>query len=374
MHIGYARFTQRCDIDFFTASSDTLGTELRVGLIEAFVQLGHKVTVLSHVPEDQVWLFERPDSHPIYDYRFLNSVAYQPAGQLPDDLDILFMEGSVDNVKFGGKNLERFVELMHMTQGLCCIAYHHGGPGMCVPLGSMYEYGRQDGNPSYSHLNLRNLFKGIHRNSNRWFLWTHAIDADSFAKKVGKRPGYAKECEKAIFLPIGYSANFDRPLVETDHSVDLIYVGREKTGYRTERLVQLYGQDSCCKRLLYGNWKHPPPGWLYGGMIPGHGKVYMLLPQAKATIHISDKWFYERGLLTTRIVEGIRAGIANFVDAEYHGAEVLLGEGSAAFITNHEEIHQHLPYYREIAEVQKKRLQTWDVIVAKALDELRTPA
>lgn len=369
LKIGICRFSQRFDIDFYAGSASALGTDLRVQMIEGLVNLGHDVTILSEVPQDQLWLLLTNTAkirHPFYDYRFIGKVNYSP-GKIPKGgLDLFIVECSTTNVRFGGVNLPIFGNLMRQLKDTQCVVYQHGALNseIGVALGEMYRHGADKYEPNLEEPNhFRDYFYKIKQNANAWSIWTHTPTPAKILNDERARSNYVTWCDDAHYLPIGRSKNFDRALVraEPEDLVDIIYIGREKTPKRTARLVELAGGDTkCCKRLLYGKWNNPPDGWYYGGFVEGHGRVYELLPKAKAAIHISDPWFYQTGMLTTRLVQASSAGVAGFVDAEWTSAEESGMFGESSMISSHDQIHQYLADYSEIARQQASRLATWE--------------
>lgn len=366
MKIGFARYSQDCDIDFYNASAKLLGTELRVGLLEALVQLGHDVTVLSIVPKKQQWLFKAPDLHPVYDYSWMSKVEYSPV-DIPDDLDIFIVENSTTNAFYGGDNLLRFAELVKGIHNTHCVVYQHADvtDAVAVPLSRIYNAVKD---PNLADINLKNVFGGTEMNGNKWTIWSHASDEEAVMGAKGNNVSYHRWADRHVSFPLGYSANFDRPLAkfDTEDMVDIVYIGGEKSTYRNERLDVLAGNGPCCKRVLFGNWKNPPEGWFYGGTIEGHGRAYSFLPMGKAGIGVSDKWPYASGQLTSRLSMAIRAGQISFGDHLWNNLDSIMGPG--AIIESHEQIHEFLPHFQDINEQQKAKLKSWEEIYANVLE------
>lgn len=373
MKIGICRFSQRFDIDFYNGSASSLGTDLRVQMMEGLVKLGHEVYILSEVPEEQQWLLRPGAQHPFYDYSWMEHIHFDD-NLLPDGgVDLLIVECSTTNVRFGGINLQIFGNLMRALHDTPCIIYQHGdlSSEIGVALGEMYKHGADKYTPNTeAPAHFRDYFYNIKPQGNTWKIWTHTPTPEKILLDKRTRSYYVGHCQEAFYLPIGRSANFDKPLVQVPESekVDIVYIGREKSPARTARLTELSGGDAkCCKRLLYGKWNNPPSGWYYGGFVEGHGRVYELLPKAKCTINISDKWFYDTGMLTTRLVQASSAGIAGFVDAQWKSAEESEMFGSGSMITSHDQIHEYLEHYREIAQQQASRLKPWEENLESAL-------
>lgn len=364
MKIGFSRYSQACDIDFYNASARLLGCNLRIGLLEALVQLGHEVVLLSEIPKSQEWLFSCQE-HPIYDYSWLRQVEYSPE-EIPDDLDLFIVENSTTNAFYGGENLLRFAKVIKNLHDTRCVVYQHAdiSDAVAVPLHRIYN---AVANEKLADINLKNVFAGTEMNGNEWTIWSHSNNKSAILGSKGNNVSYGKFTDKHIGFPIGYSANFDRPLasIAEKEMVDIIYVGGEKSEFRTERLELLAGTEDCCKRIMFGRWNNPPKGWYYGGPIEGHGRVYSFFPLAKATVSVSDKWIYDSGQLTDRLTMPIRAGIMSFADSQWNNLNSVLGP--KAIIENHEQIHEFLPKWKEVAEAQNARLKPWNNIYERVL-------
>jgi hypothetical protein len=366
MKIGFARYSQACDIDFYNASAKLLGTELRVGLLEALVQLGHEVTILSIVPASQAWLFKN-QNHPIYDYSWLAKVKYQPK-EIPTDLDLLIIENSTTNAFYGGENLFRTAELLKEIHDTKLVVYQHADitDAVAVPLSRIYN---AIPDPKLAKVNLKNIFGGTELNGNQWTIWSHANNEKAVMGAKGNNVSYHLWANNHIGFPLGYSKNFDRPLAkfEKEDMVDIVYIGGEKSQFRNERLFKLAGTNDCCRRILFGNWKNPPNGWYYGGTVEGHGRAYAFMPMGKAAICVSDKWPYLSGQLTSRLTMAMRAGQISFGDHLWSGLDRILGPG--AIIENHEQIHEFLPHWKDISNEQNNRIKTWEEIYSDILEK-----
>lgn len=367
MKIGFARYSQACDIDFYNASAKLLGCELRVGLLEALVQLGHEVVILSKVPDNQTWLFEHPELHPIYNYQWMDHVEYSPV-EIPDDLDLFVVENSTTNALYGGDNLLRTRDLLQGIHDTRCVVYQHGdiSDAIAVPFNRIFD---AVADPSLAPENLKNVFAGTQLNGNTWAIWSHANNETMILGSKGNNVSYGNWTKKHVGFPLGYSQNFDRPLVDIHENdkVDLVYIGGEKSALRSERLLELAGTGPCCSRIMFGRWQHPPDGWYYAGPVEGHGRAYAFLPLGKATICVSDKWMYKSGQLTSRISMGIAAGVATFADKNWSNLDSMLGP--AAQIESHEQIHEYLPHWRDIVAMQQERLQPWHQIYSTVLHD-----
>lgn len=361
MKIGFLRSGQSFDIDFYNGSANALGTDLRVPIMEACVELGHEIYILGMIPKKQQWLLEKPELHPHHDYRWFSSVIYTPK-TIPQ-LDLLIIECSTTNAFYGESNLKRLIEVLGKTYNTTCVVYQHGDASreIAVPLGDFYFPAEKK-----SLIAQWSREAKLEENGNRFVLWTHALHPELVQQSDSNRTAYNHFVEKALFVPMSYSPNFDRPLTAKPRSVDIIYIGREKTTKRTDNLIRLAGREDCCTRQLYGKWDHPPEGWDYKGFVAGHGRVYEILPQARASICVADPWFYKTGTLTTRVTQTIRSGALLLMDSSWSEAGLKVAE---KLVANHADVENQLERWKELAERQSKLLRPWSEVLPSVLEQ-----
>lgn len=373
MRVGYLRFTQGFDVSFIDGSAGTKAVELRLGILEGLVQLGHTPIILNEIPKGQ-GRFLAGGIIDGYNYDFLAKCEYLPAGHT--GLDLLLVEGSVDNIQFGLKPIQRFVDVLREYGGPA-VAYHHGDQNCSVPIGEIKRAVENGPTEAPEKVLYRNVFQGIPWRPRQWRLWTPG-DPDKLAGLTSARRGYNLiPDERRYYVPLGYSAEFDRPREEWAGKADLIYVGAERNGTRRSQIETLYLGHDCsrCKskplsRILYGGWDNPLTGFDYRGFVPGFGLVYSLLPMGEATVAVTDDWFINQGMITTRIIQGPRAGILTLADRRMK-PNILHYLPEDNLVDSHEEVHSKLDWWatknkkqkKDYLEYQKSMLKPWREIL-----------
>jgi len=359
MKIGYARYSQSFHLDFLKASAKMLGTELRLGILEALLDLGHQVYILSQIPRNHLHILD--GSGEIYNYSKFKNIKYSPE-EIPN-LDLLIIEASTTNIKFGGEAILRIKDILSKYSGMVAF-YHHSDKISGFPLGAIYN-GEATGfklPKGVKEPNYKTLFRDVDFKDKEWILWTHADPQNLISRMSGDRFRYDLFDKSFSFL-LGYSPIFDTPKRIRQFSkrqYDLVYIGRQKTPYRTRRLIELYGDDKC-KRLLYGFWQDPPIEFEYKGFISGHGNMYDLYGDSVASIVTGDSFFLETGLMTTRVIQSIRAGCITFIDKEFLNAEQYVDK---EFIINcHEDTHSVIGLsdnkLKDLLILQRHKLCPW---------------
>lgn len=372
MRVGVMRFSQNFDVDFLEGSAGTKAVELRLGILEGLVESGHQPFILNEVPRDQQQILRGPEKDG-YDYRFMTKCVYTPT-TLPD-LDLIIVEGSVDNLHFGLEQIYRFAQVFRDYDGPA-VVYHHGDQNCSVPIGEIKR--AEEHGPKGEKVHYWNVFHGIPWRPEQWSLWTPGYPSRLAALGSERRGYHYIDSSRFKRVPIGYSPTFDnaRNVGTTWDKVELVYVGAERSNSRVQRLQELYVGDDCnsCRRLLYGNWNDPPAGFDYRGFVPGFGMVYSLLPQAVSTICVTDRWFVEQGMVTTRVVQGIRAGLLTLVDGQAEGYMQDYLPSGDFFINTHEDFHNRLTALSKVGsmnaflEWQSTKLRTWADIMDEVIE------
>ena len=337
MHIGVMRYSQNFELDFINASSTSSGTELRLGIVEALLQLGHKITILSPFPKKQMNILDGIGEH--FNYTIFKKLIYSPEG-VPKDLDLLFIESAVGNIYYGRKNIERLIDIFNKYSGKV-VYYHHADQLSCLPLGAMMD-GERTNFEETEKISFKNVFKGVNIDDKQFILLTHAVPRLIIKRQDTNRFRYSR-FDHSIQIPIGYSPEFDRVrrfISIRKRDYDLIYIGKQKSNVRVKRIVDLYGSGECCTRTLHGEWKDLPNNFRFRGIVPGHGNLYKrnVYGRAKASIATADGWFTDVGMITTRLVQAPRSGNLALVDGNYVGAATALGPD---FVVNdHRDVHK----------------------------------
>ena len=368
------RYSMGVELDFINASAKALGTEIRLGILEGLLQLGHQVTVLSTIPKKHLHILDGKGEK--FDYSIFANLKYEPI-KIPK-MDLLLIESSVANVFFAQRNIERLIQIMLKYHGPICY-YHHADQLSSFPLGAMMD-GERSGFEKTKGISYKNIFKEVARDASidrRFILMTHARPKLLKKKMDTNRFRYSR-FDQSIRIPVGYSSTFDHPdkiIPISRRDYDLIYIGKEKSNVRTKRIINLYGEDYGCQRRLYGHWKTPPLCFSYGGYIPGHGKVYSdnMWGNSRASIVTADSWFTEIGMMTTRMIQSIRSHCLTLIDSNFFRPDEYIG--SEYVVSNHEDVHKFLDMNskqlgKEITE-QQFRISTWKDILESAISKIK---
>lgn len=376
------RASQNFDIDWVFGSASSKAVELRLGWLEALVTLGHTPVILNNLNSRDEKLFNESITDlrgkTYYDYGFLSAVEYSP--REIGELDVVFVEGSIDNVHFGSTQFRRLAEVITKFSGPIII-FHHGDQNCSVPIGEIRKsYERTEQVDSTKSLNFGTIFKDTPWRPEQWGLWTPG-QPDLLINLPSTRRGYNLiDKNKIRQISLGYSPTFDvrrNPDIKWNPKATFVYVGDERSPDKISRMESLYGSN-CeeCSTILYGEWKNVPKNFDYRGFIPGFGLVYSLLPQATSSITVVREWCTRFKLPTTRTIQTIRAGLLTFIDsAEKDYMKEYIDE--FFFIDSHEEYHEKIKVVNllksglnEAIEYQNSLLKTWEEILGEALVSL----
>jgi hypothetical protein len=339
MHIGFMRMTMNLELDYSVASGKILGTELRLGIVEALLQLGHKITILNELKPVSQKILTGVGPNDYWDYSLFRHIKYSPI-KIPKKLDLIFIECSSANILFGRKGLARMKEVLSNYSGK--VVYYQHSDALCsLPLGAMCD-GEATNFQDTEGISYKNFFKGMRFDDKEWILITHAIPELISNRIPNNRYRYSL-FDKRIHLPLGYSANFDQVVKESnikDRPNKLIYIGHEKSAPRLRRMKELYG-NGCCSTVVFGNWKNPPPEYKYGWFIPRQGEIYTrgyYSRVAKGSIVIGDTFHTDTGMMPSRLVQSIRSKCLTLIDGEFINAKDVLNK---EFIVNkHADVHK----------------------------------
>lgn len=371
LHIGYLRYSQSIFLDYLEASAASGGAETRLGIIEAFLQLGHKVTILSKLAKKNEHILKGKGK--FFDYSIFRKLRYSP-DRIPSDMDLLFIENAVGNIFFASGNIARLIDIFNKYSGK--VVYYHAADMLsCFPLGAMLDGERTDFQKT-EKISFKNIFKGMSFEDKQYTLLTHAIPELLVKKQDTNRFRYSR-FDHSIGIPMGYSPNFDRvtrvrPISKRRY--DSIYIGNQKSAVRTRRLVALYGEDDCCKRILYGKWKEPLAGFDYKGEFLGHGKIYSTRVYQRGIVSVKtgDSWYTDIGMIAARGKEAARSWNLTLVDSSYVNANEIFGPDFV--IHDHGGLHEWLDASDDVImdaiKEQRRSLQPWSKLMEETLEEI----
>ena len=372
MRIGFMRLSMNLELDYSQSSGKILGTELRLGVLEALLQLGHRIVILNELKPVSQAILKGPKDY--WDYSIFSKIKYSPI-KIPKNLDLLFIECSSANVLFGGKTLARVKEVLCNYSGK--VVYYQHSDALCsLPLGAMYDGEGTNFEPT-ENISYKNYFKGMNFKDKKWILLTHAIPELISNRIPNNRYRYSL-FDKRIPLKLGYSSNFDRPKSYSpirERPFRLIYIGHEKSSVRLKRMKELYGEDKC-RKVLFGNWENVPDNYTFGGFIAPQGNIYKrsyYSKLSKASIVIGDSFHTDTGMIPSRLMQSIRSECLTLIDGNFiNASETMLDDQWV--VNNHQEVHDWVRSgHKKIEEAimsQQRIIKPWKKLLEPAMEEI----
>jgi hypothetical protein len=370
MKILYCSSWQKLELDFANSSVARLGTDLRLPIIEAMINLGHEVsfpdTAKIELPSGNKEMFR---SNLTFDYNFLNKITKFTKIQ---DYELMFIEGGCNNTIFEkGVGWFNLAGLLNNFNGNV-IYYHHGDMvTMAFPFGDCIKETDSD-NP----LNLRNILSAQSLAGKKWKVLTHAIDTEKMCKMIKQsRFMYSKIGVPIEFMPIGYSKNFDRKQGNKRKPLkyDLLYIGNQRDDNRKNKLLKFLSNTELNIAVI-GKWEYKGlfENINFLGRMGGHGEIYDFYNDALSTLQIGDLGFEKIGMRTTRIAQAICSETILFTDGEILKPEEFTLPDNV--IETKEDLMRRILHYKncdlelenDIA-AQKEMLSEWRDVIGGAI-------
>lgn len=387
MKIAYCRFNQNTDLDFTIASTASRNTEERIGVLEAMVELGHDVTIVSFVSASHMHVFKGECATTQFDNTWMKKLRYNLDPDM-QQFDMMIVETSTTNTMFGygsGANhtsfIQHFADLLKKSKGLPIMIFHVGMQNLSLPLYRM----TMDPNISdeerdaLSPINYRNIFKDINIWDYDWHLWSKAYSKKAFMKAFSKTYGRKDyHISSHVNTPIGYSKRYDKAIRprRSKPEYDLVYVGRCDNLWRRQRIHTMY-DDSRYKSLLVGKgWDNEQ--WLNAASIttPGqtknHGDVQSHYKKGIGCVLCLDPELADAGMSTTRHIQSIRSGCVTMADHKILGADKWVG--SEYLVSSADDVYEILQaceqsqdFYVDSVEYQRSLLVQWIDIIPEVV-------
>lgn len=376
MKIGYVRMNMPLDLDFFKASPTALGTELRLGIIDAMVQQGHEVTILSPVKKSHLHILKGEKTKE-FDYSCFKKVKYDHTGYPKQD--VLFIEKSVPNTMFrykvNGKDIPfvwRTFQLINKHKGHV-VYFQEEAAGQSFPFAVQH----QELGKGRSEWNLRVMGKKVDFWKDKtWTILTHYKHHKKWIKSINEnRFCYNKYIRthglKSKQIPVCYSAKFDRRfLPKKNPQYKLLYIGNDRDKNRKMKMYKFYDGHKF-RSNVFGKWKPENVKMFETTDFMGFcspGLVTETYNNSYATVQIADREYEEYGLTTNRIVQVIRGGSICFCDKDIQGSQDYFDD--YFLVNSREDLRKKLEEVQNMSyeerktlnEEQHSKLQTWDSI------------
>lgn len=390
MKIAYCRFNQPTDLDYALGSVSSLGTELRVGIMEAMVELGHDVTVVSYVPAKQHHVFSGK-SVGDFDNSWMTALKYNLDADI-QDYDLLFVETAAGNsmysfTKDGQEKsfVGHFADVLRRSQGVPILVYQHGPKNLSFPfsrLSCLLEGIDEAYLETLSPNNYRNLFRDIDIwNGYQYTVWHHAPDKSKFLEVFSNYYGRPEvKISKFVSSPMAYSPRYDKlykPRKYENVDYDLVFVGATSTPWRIERVKRFYDSKWYDSRVVGKGWDEVD--FQHGVDTPGrvgfHGDAQKLYLDGQACVLIAGDDLSRCGLATTRHIQTIRGGTFTMIDDAIYNPKHFMGTDEFVVEDDNDVmdmLEEYCDDYRKLVEVvryQRSLLQRWADVLPTVLQE-----
>jgi len=380
MNVGWLRIGNPIDVDYMDSSVFSLNTGIRLGCWEAFVQLGHKVFVLSYVKPKHRHLFQGGTSG-IYTYDWMKHNVFYEISKDPDELDVVILEYGPGSTMFShSPDDEEFLDWVGKSSGVSY--WYYLRYLLEAAEGHRLVYFTANGNrqlflrcpllreqcgtgdytiraePELSEYNIRSIFDGIDWSQYRWECWSNALNTKRLVElHEGSVPGSIMSAWYST--PVGYSDIYD-PLMDVKHIskpvADFVYVGHQRDANRTAKLLKFFG-DAPSEHYdvhVWGKWTadHFNPRKIsFMGPTQNQGVTPLLYNDSVASLFVGEKSFEHMGTMTPRIMIASRAGSVVFMDRDVHLGDVMAG-GEEFLVGDADEL---LDKYEDMCLVSEER-------------------
>lgn len=389
MKIAFARYNQNTDLDYAIASVASRNTEERLGVLEALVELGHDVTIVSFVSGKHRHVL-KGESLGEYDNSWMSALKWDMFADM-QQFDLFIVETASANTmysyKYEGETIgyiEHFSDLLHDACGVPICIFHVGQQELAFPFGRLNCLrGEQDAEyvKTLSPRNYRRIFQDVDVwDGYDYTLWCKAASAKEFVKSFSGTYGRPEVCIKCVSSGIGYSDRYDLALPPRNvHTAeyDLVYVGRADRQERIDKVRMYYDHPSFLSLIVGKNWNKQV--WKHNGVdAPGqskyHGDVHTHYARGLACVLVLDKEMMRCGMATTRHIQSIRSGCITMVDKDIFRGERWVG-GEEFVVDNPDDVIEVLDAYcdtqghlEEANEYQRQCLRPWTDVVPRVLD------
>lgn len=393
MNVGYLRFSSTIELDYMDSSVTKRGTGVRLGVLEAMVEDGHDVTLLTKSEdknllegEEQLGFgafdedTEEDGKGPI-DYTFLEEgVEADHKTRDMSQFDVLFIESGPPNVLYGSEygvvEYDRKFDgdTPHIWRTFDCVDRFEGHVFYWqhdLKLPFPFGEATKEMTPGVSARNLTRMGNEVDFHKNKeWSVGSYCFNPAVVEEEYdGKRFAYDRFDFEWTIIPCGYSENIDqrfdpRPWDEMEH--EMIYIGSgDRSQYRRDRVWEYYddpGYDSGIIGAKWDEFKRNSPNLKFHGPVGGHGDVYRISNWAGVSVMMGCELFERAKMMTPRAMNGIMGGNVVLCDepmySGYHFDEKYVVSSTEDVQEQMEEIKQLSAEERK--EIQEEQLSTWD--------------
>ena len=380
MKVGFARFNNDIELDYMSSSITLRGTENRLGMLEAMVDDGHEVDILTQIrDEDQDLVggasqdtfaeFGGSGSTGEIDYDFLEEVGYRPEDRDIEDIDVLYIECGPPNTLFGYKPRDpeyrqRFDgDVPYIWRVFDLIDNHSGHVVYCqhdIKLGFPFKEATREPTEGVVNRNLTKMGSEVDFwEDKEWTIWTSTLNPERLEEYYQlNRYSYHEYPISYCVVPTAYSENIDlrfeqQPREDQDH--DLIYIGAgDRSEYRREKIEEYFSLPDWDVGIVGGKWDdHKFPDAQFHGHVGSHGDVYEIQNWGMSSVIVGCELFEESEMMAPRVCATLRGGNVAMVDSDL-GTGYYIDEDW--HVGSKGEVEENLEYLSELSLDERREI------------------
>lgn len=384
IRIAFIRLSSSVELNLSTASTNTLGTELRVGLFKSLLDHGHTIKVYSGIRKQDYKLTKSTSLFPDPSTDWTKKIEYEPL-ETPREEDLLIIEQGTDNVRFSYNNgkedisyIKRTFDCINDWEG-DLIYYQHGA----LPFPFRTKDASVDTINNLRNLNKRTeLFKNKH-----WTIWHHFTNWDHYLSL--KDNPYQPFLDKLNFhfTLVPYSNIEPYFQVRQNPEWDSLFVGSQwdsrstKQGFERAKEVQDLYDVPGLNNVIIGKWEHKATKKFkhlqYLGQRGSHGDAYRFWNNAYTCIYTTSPVIKQCGLLPTRLTMANRGGAIVLADDTLHCAPTFTSP--EYYVHNKTDVKQKINWIKAMSpaerdehrELQLGKFPNWkDIDINKILTNI----
>lgn len=389
-NIGFCRFGLPIELYLNTASINTLGTEIRSGLLYSLLKEKYKITILSEIKKKDKILM-RNNTLIEDENSWIKKIKYDPAKKTIDDIDILFIEQGPTNTLYSGKygsHVENTLKIINNFSGKV-IYWQHGNNSF--PFGEAFY--TDNVKKSTSELNLKSMFKKIDGengifNNKSWKIITHAQNVEKFIEDNGsstkKRCMYQYVYDNNLvdfeYIPLCYSDIDPYFPILKNPEWDALWIGgvfdsNKKSGNKnTSRIEQIkkYYDLKNHKSVIIGYWpdkyREQTKNIKFLGQLGSHGDAYKFWNNSYACIWTTSNLTKEWGLVPSRPIMAILGGALCLGDQDIYNIDNIINK--EFIVSSKKEVEEYITYLKNSSIEEREKLRKLQLDKFKKWNEL----